>query len=81
MFRTTVFYDNFADHLSSPWKFYAAIGVSLMVMAILIFILPELIAYLIASFLFFVGIMFLGIGLNLKNFRKYYHQWVNDYWE
>ncbi len=81
MFRSTLFYDHLTDFLVGPWKLYAAIGASLILAAILIFIFPNLLAYLIAFFLLLSGAMFVGIGLRLRRLRSEYQKWLEVYWE
>jgi uncharacterized membrane protein HdeD (DUF308 family) len=81
MFRTTIFYDNLTDYLVGPWRLYALIGASLVVSAILIFVFPELLAYLIASFLLFNGVLFFGVAFKLKKLRSEYSRWVDEFWE
>ena len=81
MFRSTLFYDNLTNFLVGPWKLYAAIGASLVLAALLIFIFPELLAYLIALFLLINGVLFLAVAWRLKQLRKEYQHWVETYWE
>lgn len=81
MFRTTIFYDNFTNSIWGPWKLYVLIGASLIISAILIFVFPELVAYLIAFFLLFNGILFCTIALRLRKLRSSYGHRVNAFWE
>ncbi len=81
MFRSIIFYDNLTDYLVGPWKLYAVIGVSLIVASILIFIFPELLAYLVGIFLLFNGALFLGLALKFRKLRSAYNQWVQEFWE
>ncbi|NIR49248.1 DUF3096 domain-containing protein [candidate division KSB1 bacterium] len=81
MFRTTVFYDNFTESVAGNWRLYAIIGASLILAGILIFIFPELLAYLIAAFLLFNGVLFFGVAFRLKNLRRQYNRWVDEFWE
>lgn len=81
MFRSTVFYDNFTESIVGPWRLYALIGASLIVAAILIFIFPELLAYLIAAFLLVNGVLFFGVALKLRGLRRQYSRWVDEFWE
>lgn len=81
MFRNRSFYDEFTESIVSLWVLYAWIGVSLMLSAILIFAFPELLAYLVAVFLLFNGILFLGLAWRTKKLRRQYHSWVDAFWE
>ncbi|RME01693.1 MAG: DUF3096 domain-containing protein [Calditrichaeota bacterium] len=56
-------------------------GASLILGALLIFIFPELLAYLVAIFLLFMGILFIAIAWKLKQLRQQYQQWLEAYWE
>ncbi len=80
MFRTTEFYDNFIKHLFSPWWMYLIIGLNLVLLAILIFIFPDALAYLVAGFLLLNGVLFIGIGLRLSRLKPRYRKWKNHYW-
>jgi len=81
MFRSTIFYDNLTNSIVGTWRLYALIGLSLVVSALLIFIFPELLAFLVASFLLFNGVLFLGIAFQLKKLRRQYTRWVDEFWE
>jgi|Deesub1362B_J571_1020462.scaffolds.fasta_scaffold01840_5 uncharacterized membrane protein YhaH (DUF805 family) len=81
MFRTTLFYDNLTDYLVDQWKYYAWIGAMLILLAVMIFLLPELLAYLVAFFLFVVGFLFILAAMRLRRLRDEYETWVRDLWE
>lgn len=80
MFRTTDFYDNFIKHLFSPWWMYLIVGINLILLAILIIVFPEALAYLVAGFLMLNGILFIGIGFSLSRLKPRYNKWKNNYW-
>ncbi|MFQ5675462.1 MAG: hypothetical protein ACE5G1_06150 [bacterium] len=61
MFRT--YFDEMTFY---PWQFILIVGASLVVSAILIFLLPELLAYFVATVLLWIGVLFLGLALQIK---------------
>ena len=67
MFRTTLFDD---QSLFYPWQFVLFIGTSLILAAIMIFLLPQLLAYLVATVLFWIGILILGIAFKFKKLNN-----------
>ena len=81
MFKTTVFYDNLTDYLADQWRYYLVIGVSLIFSGFLIFLFPELLAYLVGTFLLFVGVVFLLAAMRMRKLRTEYENWVRDFWE
>ena len=50
--------------------FFVSIGAMFMLFAILIIVMPELLALLFAGLVMFVGISLVGIGLNLRRVTK-----------
>lgn len=81
MFRSAIFYENFTESMVGPWRLYLLIGASLMAAALLIFIFPELLAYLIAGFLLLNGVFFFSLALKLRKLGQNYRHWVSEYWE
>ncbi len=63
MFRTIIFDDHY---LFYPWQFVLFIGASLILAAIMIFLLPQLLAYLVATVLLWIGILIFGIAFKFK---------------
>lgn len=59
------------ETLFYPWQFVLLVGASLVLSAILIFLLPELLAYLVATVLLWIGILFLGIAFKVKKMESY----------
>ncbi len=80
MFRSIEFYDNLTDHLFSPWWMYLLIGINFVLMAVLIFIFPELLAYLIAAFLLLNGLLLIGVAFQVRRLKKNYERWRKQYW-
>lgn len=80
MFREIRFYDSYTRELASPGWLYLVLGASLVVLAVLIILMPELLAYLVAAFLFFDGLVFLVIGWQLRRFARLYSRWRDEWW-
>ncbi len=81
MFREIVFYDNYTNEIISPWWLYLLVGLNLVMLGVLIILFPPLIAYLIAGFLIFDGIVFLLIAYRLRQFKRRYEQWRRTFWD
>ncbi len=81
MFRTTLFYDNLTDYLVDQWRYYITIGALFIFVSILIFMFPELLAYLVAIFMLIVGFMFVLAAVRLRRLREEYEGWVREFWE
>lgn len=81
MFRNKMFYDNLTDSIVDTWTFYLMIGLSLVISGLLILIFPELLAYLVAIFLLFNGVLFLAVSYKMRNLKTKYEVWVDEYWE
>ena len=68
-----------ADHWTgkwlSSWWMFAILGIDFILLGILIIVFPELLAYLVAGFLLFNGLIFLMLAINIwrlrKSFRNY----------
>jgi len=69
------FYDDLTRHLFSPWWMYLFLGLNFILLAVLIFIFPEFLAWLVAAFLLANGMIFLGIAWNVWRLRPRYHRW------
>ncbi|GIV34294.1 MAG: hypothetical protein KatS3mg031_1829 [Chitinophagales bacterium] len=69
------FYDDPTMHLFSPWWMYMLMGINFILLAVLIFLMPELLAYLVGAFLFFNGILFLGIAWSAWSIKGKYRKW------
>jgi uncharacterized membrane protein HdeD (DUF308 family) len=80
MFREIRFYDSYTREIASPGWLYMLLGVSLILLAVLIMLMPELLAYLVAAFLLFDGLLFLVIGWQLRRFARRYNRWREEMW-
>ena len=67
MFRTIIFDD---QSLFYPWQFFLFIGASLILAAVMIFLLPQLLAYLVATVLLWIGILIFGIAFKFKKLNS-----------
>ena len=67
MFRTILFDDH---PLYYPWQFVLLIGASLIFAAVMIFLLPQLLAYLVATVLLWIGILIFGIAFKFKKLNN-----------
>lgn len=81
MFRKTVFYDNFTDALTSTWWMYFLQGVLLVLLGLLIFIEPDLIAYFVATVFVVVGVLFLTLAWRTRRLKRDYRRWREAFWE
>jgi hypothetical protein len=81
MFRQIVFYHNYTNEIISPWWVYLLLGVNLILLAALIVMFPELVAYLVAGFLIFDGVLFLWIAYRMWKFKRLYREWRESLWE
>lgn len=80
MFREIRFYDRYTREIASPGWLYLLLGLSLILLAVLILLMPELLAYLVAAFLLFDGVLFLIIGWQLRRFARLYNRWREEMW-
>ncbi|RMG23163.1 MAG: hypothetical protein D6730_14950 [Bacteroidetes bacterium] len=80
MFRNIEFYDNYTGHLFSPWWMYLLMGFNFVLMAILIFMFPDFLAYLVAAFLLVNGIVMVALAFQVRSLRKNYHRWRKKFW-
>ena len=81
MFRKIVFYDNFTNALTSTWWMYFLQGVTLVLLGVLIFIEPALIAYLVAAVFVLVGLFFLALAWRTRTLKRDYQHWREAFWE
>lgn len=79
MFGKIAFYDNLAKHFFSPWWMYLLLGLNFVLIAALIFIFPELLAYLIAFFLLLNGLLLIVLAFQVRRLKKSYEQWRTLY--
>ncbi len=79
MNKRAEFFDQFTNHLASPWWLYLMIGIELILFSVLIFIFPELLAYLVAAFLMVGGISFIAVAMKIRNMYKKYHDLRYEY--
>lgn len=80
MFRELRFYDSYTREIASPAWLYLLVGFSLILLAVLIMVMPELLAYLVAAFLLFDGLLFVVIGWQLRRFARRYDRWRQEWW-
>ncbi|GAB4246408.1 MAG: hypothetical protein Tsb0034_25360 [Ekhidna sp.] len=80
MFRTTAYYDRLTSFFSTPWWMYLLMGINFILLAVLIMLYPELLAYLVAGFLLFNGLLMVILAFRYKSLRKKYRGWKNEYW-
>jgi hypothetical protein len=81
MFRQIIFYDKYTSEIISPWWVYLLLGLNLILLAALIILFPELLAYLVAAFLIFDGTLFLWMAYRVRKFKRLYNQWRESLWE
>lgn len=70
MFRDIRFYDDYTTVRAAPEGLFFILGINFILLGVLIVIFPELLAYLVAAFLFLNGAIFLGIAWKLWRFRR-----------
>ena len=80
MFRTTEYYDQFTNFFATPWWMYLLMGVNFIILAILIMIYPELLAFLVAAFLLFNGLLLVVLAFRYKSLKKKYRNWKSSFW-
>lgn len=67
------------NSIGGAWPLLAITGGLLTLSAVLIFIMPELVAYLLAALLFWGGVSLLGYAFSLK--RKFHDMHKSEFWE
>lgn len=80
MFRTTAYYDRLMNFFSTPWWVYLLMGINFILLAVLILIYPDLLAFLAAGFLLFNGLLMVVLALRYKSLKKKYRGWKEAYW-
>jgi len=80
MFRTIDYYDQLTRFFTAPWWLYLLMGINFILLAILIIIYPELLAYLVAGFLLLNGLILIVLAFKFKGLRSQYKKWKNTYW-
>jgi len=80
MFKGTTYYDRFTTFISTPWWMYLLMGINFILLAILIIIYPDLLAYLVAGFLLFNGLIMAVLAFRLKSLEKKHDQWKQEFW-
>lgn len=78
MFRSTDFYDWFASHIASPWWMYLIMGINFVLVAVLMLLLPQRLAALVAAFLIVDGVILLALALRVCGLKRDYQRWVRD---
>ena len=69
MFRTILLDED--QSLFYPWQFVLFIGASLILAAVMIFLLPQLLAYLVATVLLWIGILIFGMAFKFKKLNNW----------
>jgi hypothetical protein len=80
MFREIQFYDDYTDAVAAPWWMFCLLGLNFILLGLLIVLFPQLLAYLVAAFLFFNGLVLLLIAWKFWRFKKQYRQWREKLW-
>ncbi len=61
--------------ISDSWKSYLSLGLFSIVLALLIFVFPEIIAYLFATLLLAIGIVLLVLAYRAFQTHKAFTRW------
>lgn len=69
------FYDSLTDYLFSSWWIYLLLGLNFIALGVLIFIVPESLAWLFALFLIISGLLFFVVSYNVWKIKRSYHGW------
>ena len=80
MFREIRFYDDYTSAVASPWWIFALLCADFVLLSVLIFIFPQLLAWLVAGFLLVNGLVLLGVAWKLWRFKKLYGKWRETLW-
>lgn len=81
MFREIRFYDSYTDAVTAPWWMFCLLGLNFILLGGLIILFPQLLAYLVAAFLFFNGLVLMLIAWKFWRFKKQYRQWRENLWK
>lgn len=80
MFKTTAYYDRLTSFFSTPWWMYLLMGINYILLAVLIMLYPELLAYLVAGFLLFNGLLMVILAFRYRSLRKRNRGWQEEFW-
>lgn len=80
MFREIRFYDNYTSAVAAPWWMFALLALNFFLLGTLIMLFPEMLAYLVAGFFFFDGMLLLLVAWKYWRFKKLYRQWRESLW-
>ncbi|WP_286756951.1 hypothetical protein [Roseivirga sp. UBA838] len=80
MFKTTAYYDRLTSFFSTPWWMYLLMGINFILLAVLIMLYPELLAYLVAGFLLFNGLLMVILAFRYRSLRKRNRGWQEEFW-
>ena len=80
MFKTTDYYDRFTNFVTTPWWMFLLMGFNFILLAILISIYPDLLAFLVAGFLLFNGLLMVVLAFRYRSLKKKYSNWKSSYW-
>ncbi len=80
MYQTRDYYDRLISFFTTPWWMYLLMGVNFILLAILIMMYPELLAYLVAGFLLFNGIILIALAFRYRSLKKKNNGWHKEFW-
>jgi len=80
MFREIRFYDDYTDAVAAPAWLFGLMGVNFLLLGVLILLFPQLLAYLVAVFLLFDGLVLLLVAWKFWRFKKLYRRWREELW-
>lgn len=80
MFRELRFYDDYTDAVAAPGWMFCLLGLNFILLGVLIVLFPQLLAYLVAAFLFLNGLVLLLIAWKFQQFKKQYRRWRESLW-
>lgn len=81
MFRKVIFYDNYTNAITETWWSFVAQGILLVLLGILIFLVPELLAAMASGVFIAIGALSVVIGLKTKNLKRRYSNWRESFWD
>ena len=70
MFRNTMFFDYTNQYFGDSWKAYLGLGVMLTILALTIFIVPEILAFFVATLILWGGMFMLFLAWRLRKYSK-----------
>jgi len=80
MFKTTAYYDRLTSFFSTPWWMYLLMGINFILLSVLIMLYPELLAYLVAGFLLFNGLLMVILAFRYRSLRERNRGWQEEFW-